>query len=212
LLLSPHPEGQLLSAIDLVNRCSGHSSLSPSIVKGFFVCALRRISTERILGKSDNRRGEHHMDTRKQNLDKSALRFNQISIITLVLIGYILDQPVLPAIVAVVLLAGSISPRFALFKLTYRHVIKPLGIMRPDPVDDIPAPHEFAQLLGGIVLGIGVYFLITGFSVLGWGLAWVVVLLAAANVFLGFCAGCFVYYQLGKLGVPGFRPKEGTSV
>jgi hypothetical protein len=29
--------------------------------------------------------------------------------------------------------------------------------------------------------------------------------LAAANLFFGFCAGCFVYYQLGKLGVPGFQ-------
>ena len=151
------------------------------------------------------------MDTRKQSLDRSALRFNQISIITLVLIGFILDQPALPAVVAVVLLAGTFSPRFALFKLTYRNALKPLRIMNPDSVEDIPAPHEFAQLLGGIVLGIGVYFLVTGSSILGWGLAWVVVLLAATNLFLGFCAGCFVYYQLGKFGVPGFRPREGTS-
>jgi hypothetical protein len=36
-------------------------------------------------------------------------------------------------------------------------------------------------------------------------MAWVVVVLAALNLFLGFCAGCFVYYQLNRLGVPGFQ-------
>jgi hypothetical protein len=35
-------------------------------------------------------------------------------------------------------------------------------------------------------------------------LAWLVVTLAALNLFLGFCAGCFVYYQLNRLQVPGF--------
>ena len=29
----------------------------------------------------------------------------------------------------------------------------------------------------------------------------------AMNLFLGFCAGCFTYHTLGKLGVPGFVPK-----
>jgi hypothetical protein len=33
----------------------------------------------------------------------------------------------------------------------------------------------------------------------------IVVVLAAVNLFLGFCVGCFVYYQLNKLGVPGFE-------
>ncbi|MCA9974174.1 MAG: DUF4395 family protein, partial [Anaerolineales bacterium] len=43
-----------------------------------------------------------------------------------------------------------------------------------------------------------------GQTIIGWTLAWVVVGLAALNLFLGFCAGCFVYYQLTRLGVPGF--------
>ena len=156
-------------------------------------------------------RGEKSMDTKRQILDRSALRFNQISIITLVLIGFIFDQPVLPAFVAAVLVAGSIDPRLALFKATYKHVLRPLKLMNPDTIDDVPAPHEFAQLLGGIVLGVGVIFIFSGTRILGWALSWVVVLLAATNLFLGFCAGCFVYYQLGRIGIRGFRPKEEAS-
>ena len=148
------------------------------------------------------------LSTTKQTLDHSALKFNQIAIITFTLLGYILNQPILPAFVAGVLIAGSINKKLALFKLTYAHIVKPLGLLKPDIVEDSPAPHEFAQLLGGIVLGAGTLFLYNGLILAGWIFAWIVILLAAANLFFGFCAGCFVYYQLGKLGVPGFRTQS----
>jgi hypothetical protein len=145
------------------------------------------------------------LDITRKIIDHSVLKFNQISIIILTLLGFILNQPILPAFVAAVLIAGSFSSNFALFKLTYNHVIKPLKLLKPNPVEDIPTPHEFAQLLGGIVLGIGSLLLYTGSPLLGWIFAWIVIALAAANLFFEFCAGCFVYYQLRKLGVPGFR-------
>ena len=145
------------------------------------------------------------MSTIKQTLDHSALKFNQIAIIIFTLLGFILNQPILPAFVAVVLIAGSMNKKFALFKLAYVHILKPLGLLTPDIVEDSPAPHEFAQLLGGIVLGTGSILLFSSLALAGWIFAWVVIILAAANLLFGFCAGCFVYYQLGKLGVPGFR-------
>jgi hypothetical protein len=148
------------------------------------------------------------VNTIKQTLDYSALKFNQISIITFTLLGFILNQPILPAFVAVVLIAGSVNKKIALFKLAYVHIIKPSGFLKPNLIEDSPAPHEFAQLLGGIVLVVGSILLYNNLSLAGWMFAWVVIILAAANLFFGFCAGCFVYYQLGKLGVPGFRTKS----
>jgi len=145
------------------------------------------------------------MNRTKQTLDHSALKFNQISIITFTLLGFIFNQPILPAFVAVVLIAGSVNKKIALFKLAYAHIIKPSGFLKPNIIEDSAAPHEFAQLLGGIVLSIGSILLYNNLSLAGWIFAWVVIILAAANLFFGFCAGCFVYYQLGKLGVPGFR-------
>jgi hypothetical protein len=145
------------------------------------------------------------LEPSKQILDHSILKFNQISIITLTMLGFILNQMFLPLFVAAVLIAGSLNQNFALFKLLYKHVIKPLKLLKPNPVEDIPAPHEFAQLLGGVMLGIGSLLLYFGSILLGWIFAWIVIVLAAANLFFGFCAGCFVYYQLGKLGVPGFQ-------
>jgi hypothetical protein len=144
----------------------------------------------------------------QQAVDLNALKFNQAAIITLVLLGFITDQWLLPAFVAAVLVAGSFDQRVALFKLTYRHVFKPLTIIKPNISHESPAPHEFAQLLGGIVLGTGSLLLALGSPIIGWSFCWLVILLAATNLFFGFCVGCFVYYQLGKLGVPGFQPRS----
>ncbi len=46
----------------------------------------------------------------------------------------------------------------------------------------------------------------------GWALTWLVMVLAALNLFAGFCAGCAVYYWLNRLRVPGFlkAPPAGT--
>jgi hypothetical protein len=51
-----------------------------------------------------------------------------------------------------------------------------------------------------------------GATALGWGLVWLVIALAALNLFVGFCAGCAVYYWLNRLDIPGFvkAPPEGT--
>ena len=143
-----------------------------------------------------------------QTIDQSALKFNQLSIVSLTVLGFIFQQPVLPAIVAVVLIAGSINKHLAVFKLIYRSIVKPLKFMQPMLIEDSPAPHEFAQLLGGIVLGAGSILLFQGDALAGWICAWIVIFLALANLLFGFCAGCFIYYQLAKRHVPGFYSPE----
>ena len=42
-------------------------------------------------------------------------------------------------------------------------------------------------------------------TVLGWALTWVVVALAALNLFAGICVGCLMYYWFNRLGLPGFK-------
>jgi hypothetical protein len=104
------------------------------------------------------------------------------------------------------MLAGTAFPRLALFQDIYRYILRPLGIVRPHVITtDNPEPHRFAQGFGGTVLALGFLALVTGAVTLGWALAWLVAVLAAANLFLGFCAGCFAYYQMNRFGVPGFR-------
>jgi hypothetical protein len=47
--------------------------------------------------------------------------------------------------------------------------------------------------------------LAVGAPTIGWALGWVVVVLAGVNLFLGFCAGCFIHYQLARRGLLGPR-------
>jgi hypothetical protein len=137
-------------------------------------------------------------------LDQSALRVNQAFIIGLLVTAFLLDSVWLVAFVGVVMLLGTAVPPLSLFKRIYQHLLKPTGLVKPDVIMDNPEPHRFAQGFGGVVVAAAVAALLAGLSLVGWLLTAVVVILAALNLFLGFCAGCFVYYQLNRLGVPGF--------
>ncbi len=145
-------------------------------------------------------------------IDRTALKFNQMTIVVLLLAGFIFNERILPLFVAFVMCAGSVIPGLSLFKQFYALVLRPAGIMKAEVSDESPAPHNFAQLLGGIFLGGGTLLLSTGFQTAGWALTWLVIILAGVNLVFGFCAGCFLYYQLGKFGF--FRsqsPEEGRQ-
>jgi hypothetical protein len=132
-------------------------------------------------------------------LDRTALRVNQASIIVLLAVGFVLDQPWLVAFVCVVMAIGTAFPRAALFQRVYRDLLRPAGLLRPDVHVEDAAPHRFAQGLGAAVLLAASAALFAGAAALGWGLAFVVIALAAINLIFGFCAGCFVYFQLHRL-------------
>jgi hypothetical protein len=141
---------------------------------------------------------------RVRTVDQSALKVNQAFIITLLVLAFIIDSWHLAAFVSLVMLLGTVLPRYSLFKGIYQHLFLSVGLVRANIVPDNPEPHLFAQGFGGLVLILAVLSLIIGLSVIGWALVWVVIGLAALNLFLGFCAGCFLYYQLNRLQVPGF--------
>lgn len=137
-----------------------------------------------------------------KRVDQTALKFNQAAIIVLTLLGFIFQRPYLVLFVGLVLAIGTIAPDLALFKQIYLKLLKPNKLLKPKIIKDDPTPHQFAQ-------GVGAFFLLVSSSVLlvfgnaivGWSLAWIVIILAGVNLFFGFCAGCFVYYQLDKVGL-----------
>ena len=147
------------------------------------------------------------MTTNSSNrlVDHSAIRVNQSFIIGLLILAFVLSSPLIVAGVAAVMLVGTAWPKLALFQALYRRLLKPANLVKPHVMVDNPEPHRFAQGFGGIVVTLGLIALLAGQSVVGWALIWLVVTLAALNLFVGFSAGCFVYYQLNRLGVPGFR-------
>lgn len=139
----------------------------------------------------------------RSQVDHSAIRTNQAMIIGLSMIAFILDLPWLVALVAVIMALGTIL-KVPGFGFMYRRILKPLNLLKPDILLDNPEPHRFAQGFGAVVLALGVIALLLNAIVLGWALVWLVIALAALNLIVGFCAGCAVYYWLGRLDVPGF--------
>jgi len=144
-------------------------------------------------------------------VDHTALKTNQLIIILLSLFAFILGSPWIAFGVGIVMVLGTILAKPGFFPI-YKGLLRPLGWAKPNVINDNPEPHRFAQGFGSVVLLGGSVALFSGLPVLGWSLVWLVILLASLNAFAGFCAGCFVYYQLAKLSFPGFakKPPEGT--
>ena len=134
-------------------------------------------------------------------VDMTALKFNQASIILLTLLGYILNQLSWVLFVGLVLAIGTIWPKAALFKQLYLRVLKPAKLLKANVIDDDPVPHQFAQGVGAIFLLASSLILFGSAPLVGWVLAWIVIVLAAVNLFFDFCAGCFVYFQLYRVGL-----------
>ena len=152
------------------------------------------------------------MSAELQTVDHSALKVNQTGIIVTVLVAFIgsfFSQAIwlLIPLLAIVLLLGTFAPQLALFKQLYFRVLKPAGLVKPRPVQDRPEPHNFAQGLGGVFLGIATLFLYLAtptyglVAAIGPAIALLVAVLAFVNLAFGYCLGCQIYYQLGKRGL-----------
>jgi len=141
--------------------------------------------------------------TQLSRVDHSALRVNQACIIALLIIAFVVNLSWLVLLVGVIMLVGTIIG-IPGFKPVYVNFVKPRGLLKPDIVLDNPEPHRFSQGLGAVFLLASTIALWTNAIVLGWALSWLVIVLAALNLFGGFCVGCFFYYWLSRLKVPGF--------
>ncbi len=135
-------------------------------------------------------------------VDRTALKFNQGSIITIVLLGFVLQSAWLIAILALALIVGTIIPSAGIFKLLYGKVLRPLKILRPNVVEEDNMQHLFSQGLGGLFLVIAFAVLSGSTSetsqVVGWSLAFLVAALAFVNLTVDFCLGCFLYLRLRR--------------
>ena len=143
-------------------------------------------------------------------VDRSAIKTNQAAIVALVILAFVFNLPWLVAVVALSLAIGLVSPEVSPFRLLYSRVLRPTGLLKSEVVSEAPAPHRFAQGVGATCLSLAVVLLAVGAMPVGWALSWLVVVLAAVNLVFGFCAGCFLHYQLSRRGLLGAR-KGGAA-
>jgi Domain of unknown function (DUF4395) len=135
-------------------------------------------------------------------VDAHLAKFSQAIVVVLSGLAFLYNQPVIVALAAICLAVSALAPQASPFKLLYRGVVLPLRLWKPRIVEDDPAPHRFAQGIGtAFLLAALLVLYLTPVAVVGWSLDIVVLILSAINLTVGFCAGCFVYYHLGRLGL-----------
>lgn len=149
--------------------------------------------------------------TTPPRLDAHLGKFAQAGTFALSGLAFVLMEARLVLLSALILTLSALVPALSPYRLLYRFVLVPLRFLRPRIVEDDPAPHRFAQGVGAVFLIASTLALLSSRTmVLGWVLDLIVFGLSGINLFLGFCAGCFVYYHLGRWGIlPRVRYKGG---
>jgi len=144
-------------------------------------------------------------------VDTHLAKFSQACTVLLSALAFLLNQPVIVVIAAIILLLSALAPSISPFRLLYRYAVVPMHLMRPRIVEDDPAPHRFAQGVGAaFLIASSLLLFLTSATAIGWALDLIVFVLAGINLAVGFCAGCFVYYHLGRMGVlPRVRYEGG---
>lgn len=135
-------------------------------------------------------------------VDQNALRTNQIVIVITVAVAFLMGAEAgawLIALLAACMAIGVLWPGNGPIQVVYRNVLVPAGVVKPQLAPGGTAPHRFAQAMGAICLGLSAIFLGLGFDVAGWVLGFIVLALALVNLLFGFCTGCFLYLQLGRV-------------
>ncbi len=143
-------------------------------------------------------------------VDHAEIKMGQV--LTIIISGIALA---LQNIIPLIILAGifllsetvrSISP----FSLLYRWIIKPLGIIKSDYRLDNIQPHKFGQLVGVITVVLALALMQFGYTTAGWIIVGVLIALTATS-YAGWCVGCYMYYQINRLGLGGFFKHSPTD-
>jgi hypothetical protein len=148
--------------------------------------------------------------------DRSVLKVNQTILMVVIVVAYGVGLAqeraalVLP-LLALMMLAATASPRANLPRLLYLKVLKPAHLVKPRVVVEDPAPHRFAQLVGGVFLTLASLMLVLGLVVVAWVLAWLVAVLAFLNFAFDICVGCIMYSQLVRVGVLPLRHRSSPA-
>lgn len=143
-------------------------------------------------------------------VDHAEIKMGQILTIIISGIALALQNQILLMVLAFIFLLSGTVRSISPFSLLYRWVINPLGIIKSDYRLDNIQPHKFGQLVGVVTIVLALALMQMGFTLAGWSI--VVALTALTSIsYAGWCIGCFMYYQLNRLGLGGFFKHAPTD-
>lgn len=145
-----------------------------------------------------------------RTVDHAAIKTGQILAVATLTGAFVLDRWEPVAVLAGIFLITAVLFEWGPFSLVYRLFLKPLGLVEPDLRADNAQPHRFGQAVGAVSAALAAAALYFNYTTLGWILVWVLIALTGIS-FMGWCIGCFIYYQLNRLGLGGFFGHKPTD-
>lgn len=128
-------------------------------------------------------------------VDPRAPRFGQALTAGLLFLGIGLQLPHLVYIVAVILGVAVLTGwRFDIYGLIWRHGV--LRVIEPPAQFESAAPHRFAKLMGAGGSILASTFLVLGYPLVGFAIAFAIAVLAGLAASTGICIGCRLYRQV----------------
>lgn len=143
-------------------------------------------------------------------VDHAEIKLGQIFTMLMSVAAFVLAEPVYLIVLGGIFLVTGLYRPLSPFVFVYRHIAQPLGLMRSDYRLDNIQPHAFGQIIGAVTVAIAVALLQMGYATAGWTIVWILFGLTLAS-YLGWCIGCFLYYQLYRLGLQGFFSHAPTD-
>ncbi|HAN56390.1 MAG TPA: hypothetical protein DCQ77_09490 [Betaproteobacteria bacterium] len=136
-------------------------------------------------------------------VDHAEIKLGQIFTMLLSVAAFVFAKPAYLIVLGGIFLVTAVYRPLSPFVLIYRYAVKPLGLMRSDYRLDNIQPHAFGQFIGAITVMLALALFYMGYYTVGWTIVWVLFALTLIS-YLGWCVGCFLYYQLYRLGLQGF--------
>lgn len=143
-------------------------------------------------------------------VDHAEIKMGQILTMAISAAALVLQIPALLAVLGVTFLLSGTVRALSPFSWLYRGVVRPSGIIRSDYRLDNIQPHKFGQLVGAFTVVAALGLIQAGYTLAGWGVVVVLMVLTLVS-YAGWCIGCYLYYQLNRLGLGGFFKHAPTD-
>jgi Domain of unknown function (DUF4395) len=136
-------------------------------------------------------------------VDHAEIKMGQILTVAISGAALLLQDPIPLGVLGVIFLLSGTLRSLSPFSILYRWVINPAGIMQSDYRLDNIQPHKFGQLVGALTVLLALGLMQFGYLLAGWSVVALLLMLTVIS-YAGWCIGCFMYYQLSRLGIGGF--------
>jgi hypothetical protein len=136
--------------------------------------------------------------------DVTARKTHQWSMVALVAVGFVLGEPrgAFPlALAGLIMLVGRFWWPADLVRQFVWRVAEPAGWLKRIDREEDHATRRIARVLGGIIWLTSAGLILAGAATVAWILAAAIAVMVVLDASVDFCALCFIFARLDRLGV-----------